>query len=41
MEADDAFATAIVLRDSVAEQPDVLSLLVAVVNALAGTGTRQ
>jgi len=40
-EADDAFATAIVLRDSFAEEPDVHALLSAVVDALAGTETRQ
>ena len=40
-EADDAIATAIVLRDSFAEEPDVHALLVAVVDALAGTETRQ
>jgi hypothetical protein len=40
-EADDAIATAIVLRDSFASEPDVHALLVAVVDALAGATTRQ
>lgn len=40
-EADDAIATAIVLRDAFAEEPEVHALLSAVVDALAGTGTRQ
>lgn len=40
-EADDAIATAIVLRDSFDEDPDVHALLSAVVDALAGTETRQ
>jgi len=40
-EADDALATAIVLRDTFAEDPDVHALLAAVVDALAGTETRQ
>ena len=31
----------IVLRDSFAEEPDVYALLTAVVDALAGTETRQ
>jgi hypothetical protein len=40
-EADDAIATAIVLRDAFAAEPEVYALLVAVVVALAGTRTRQ
>ena len=40
-EADDGVATAIVLRDSFAEEPDVHALLSAAVDALAGTETRQ
>jgi len=40
-EADDAIATAIVLRDSFAEEPDVHALLSAVVDVLAGTTIRQ
>jgi hypothetical protein len=40
-EADDALATAIVLRDSFAGEADVHALLSAVVDALAGTETRQ
>lgn len=40
-EADDALATAIVLRDSFADDPDVHALLSAVVDALAGTTARR
>jgi hypothetical protein len=40
-EADDAIATAIVLRDSFAGEADVHALLAAVVDALTGTTTRQ
>jgi len=40
-EADDALATAIVLRDTFGGEPDVRALLAAVVDALAGTAIRQ
>jgi hypothetical protein len=40
-EADEAVATAIVLRDTFVGAPDIHALLAAVVDALAGTETRQ
>jgi hypothetical protein len=40
-EADDALATAVVLRDSFVDDPDVHALLSAVVDALAGTTARR
>ena len=40
-EADNAVATAIVLRDTFAGEADVHALLIAVVDVLVGTATRQ